>query len=130
MKIELYINVRALDAELHGPGGQLWRWMEKRAKRAVAGAKRQAGKKTGALRKSIYHRHYRTVAGQSVWIGSYKKYAYMHHEGTRPHIITPKAPNTVLVFSRRSRVIVTEMVRHPGTKPNRYLSNQLRHFLR
>jgi len=62
--------------------------------------------------------------GQELKIGSGSKIAYLHHEGTRPHLIKPKnAP--ALVFMSKGRVIRTQLVRHPGTKPNKYLSDQL-----
>lgn len=129
--IEVNLNLRVLDEELNTPRGQLWWWLEKRAKKATMAAKRQVGVDTGALRKSIHYRHLRNFTGQYVWIGSNtQRHAYAHHEGTKPHIIKPEAPNTVLVFRKGSRVIATPMVRHPGTRPNRYLSNQLRYFLR
>lgn len=128
--VSLNLDIRALDAELNTIKGPLWWWLEKRAKKAVASARRQAGVQTGALRRSIHYRHLRNFTGQYVWIGSEKRYAYAHHEGTKPHIIKPKSPNQVLVFRKGARVIATPMVRHPGTRPNRYLSNQLRYFLR
>jgi hypothetical protein len=68
--------------------------------------------------------------GAAIKVGSRLSYAYMHHEGTKPHVITPNPPNTVLVFGKGSRVIHTKMVKHPGTKPNRYLSDQLRIHIR
>jgi hypothetical protein len=73
-------------------------------------------------------KHLANANGQYLWIGSNKNYAYIHHEGTRPHIITPTKAKA-LRFTSGRRVIYTRMVKHPGTKPNRYLSNQLRFFM-
>jgi hypothetical protein len=115
-----------LNVELNLNGGIVWRHMDKLGDRIVRGAKRQVGVKTGNLKRSIHKRHLGNAYGQYLWIGSNKPYAYMHHEGTRPHIILPKEPGGALVFSRGSRVIRTSVVRHPGTNPNRYLSDQLR----
>lgn len=115
-----------LNRELHLNGGVVWKYMDKLGDRIVRGAKHQVGVKTGALRQSIRMRHYSSPVGQHLWIGSMKDYAYLHHEGTRPHLITPKEPGGVLQFSRGTRLIRTELVRHPGTKPNKYLSDQLR----
>ncbi len=119
-----------LNFELNQSGGLVWKHMDKLGRRIVAGAKRQAGFKTGALRRSIHMRHLGNGYGQYLWIGSEKPYAYLHHEGTRPHLITPKEAGGVLVFSKGSRVIRTTLVMHPGTKPNRYLSDQLRIHVR
>jgi hypothetical protein len=96
----------------------------------VTRAKSQVGVRTGALRNSIHMRHLANFTGHYLWIGSNKNYAYAHHEGTKPHIITPNPPNTVLVFGAGSRIVRTAMVRHPGTKPNRYLSDQIRNRIR
>jgi hypothetical protein len=118
-----------LNIELNTPAGGLWKYLEKKGQKAVAGAKRMVGVKTGALRNSINMEHISIRGGQKLTIGSTKSYALAHHEGTRPHIITPTPPNTVLVFRKGSRVIATPRVLHPGTKPNPYLTSQLRHFI-
>lgn len=128
---DLIIYKAALHKELNTSSGALWRWMEKKGDLAVRGAKRMAGVKTGRLRASIHKRHLGNVTGQYLWIGSKVSYAYMHHQGTRPHIIAPKSPTKPLRFTSKGRVIITAApVMHPGTRPNPYLSSQLRHFVR
>lgn len=117
-----------LDAFLKTPAGPLWRRMDAVGRQATKAAKRQAGVKTGALRRSITMHHYAAGYGQAVRIESKLKYAYMHHEGTRPHIITPNRAKA-LRFTSGRRVIYTHMVSHPGTRPNRFLSNQIKYFL-
>ena len=87
------------------------------------------GVKTGALRSSISMEHISIRGGQKLTIGSTKSYALAHHQGTRAHFITPTPPKTVLVFRKGSRVIATPRVLHPGTKPNPYLTSQIRHFI-
>jgi hypothetical protein len=118
-----------LKIELNTPAGGLWKYLEVKGNKAVKDAKRMVGVRTGALRKSINMEHYPLRNGQYLTIGSNKNYALAHHEGTRAHIITPNPPNTILVFRKGSRVIGTPRVMHPGTKPNPYLSTQLRHFI-
>lgn len=119
-----------LHAELNTPAGDLWRFLEKRSQRAVRGAKAQVGKKTRRLMKSIHKKHLGNRTGQYVWIGSNTvPYAYIHHQGSRPHLILPNDPGGKLVFRKGSRVIVTPRVLHPGTRPNPYLRNQLVHFV-
>jgi hypothetical protein len=122
-KLVLY---RPILAEyLNGQSGDLWRWMDKRADKVVRGAKRQVGVQTGRLRRSIHSRHSKSLTGQELMIGSDISYGYMHHEGTRPHIIAPKNGGVLVL---RSGHVVRGAVRHPGTKPNRFLSDQLIHF--
>jgi hypothetical protein len=121
-KLILYKPV--LDAELRTSKGDLWKTLEFRGKIVLLLAKQQVGKKTGALALSIKMSHKPTRNGQEVKIGSDNKIAYLHHQGTRPHLITPKN-HPQLVFMSRGRIIRTQLVRHPGTKPNRYLSDQL-----
>lgn len=117
-----------LEAFLKTPSGPLWRHMESAGRQATRAAKLQVGVKTGALKRSITMSHYAAGYGQAVKIEAKQKYAYMHHEGTRPHIITPNRAKA-LRFTSGRRVIYSHMVSHPGTRPNRYLSNQLKYFL-
>lgn len=115
-----------LDAELKTPSGDLWRWLNRKGNAALRDAKRQVGVDTGRLRRSLHMRHATESYGQSLWIGSDTvSYAYMHHQGTRPHVIAPKN-GTVLRF--RSGRVVHGPVVHPGTRANPFLSSQLHHF--
>lgn len=109
--------------------GDLWKWLHIRGERAVAGAKAKVGVKTGRLKASIHMRHLGNITGQYLWIGSERDHALVHHNGSRPHQIRPNPPKQVLAFTKGSRLIVTKQVNHPGTKPNPYLSSQLRHFV-
>jgi len=120
-KLRIYLNTSS---------GDLWKWLEIKGDIAVAGAKAQVGVRTGALRNSIHKRHLGNATGQYLWIGSNLPYAYIHHEGTLPHVIKPSAsrPKKPLVFRKGTVLIHTAIVNHPGTKPNPYLRNQLRHF--
>lgn len=113
-----------LDYYLHNQDGGLGRFLKKRGRLIMALAKRQVGVNTGALKDSIKMIHERSGNWAQVKIGSRLDYAYAHHEGTKPHIITPRDAN-ILRFSAGGRVIYTHEVNHPGTRPNRYLSDQL-----
>lgn len=113
-----------LDKLLNEPIGTVGKHLAARGALIVAAAKRQVGVKTGALRASIHMRHTRRGLGQAVQIGSSLKYALAHHEGTRPHIIVPNR-SRVLRFSAGGRVVYTHAVRHPGTRANRYLTDNL-----
>jgi len=113
-----------LDNLLNSPRGEVGRYLFERGTRVLVAAKSQVGVKTGRLKASINMRQYRSVGGQSLKIGSPLSYALIHHEGTRPHIITPDRAE-FLRFSSRGRVVYTRVVRHPGTKPNKYLADNL-----
>ena len=113
-----------LDNLLNSPKGEVGRYLFQRGTRILVAAKNQVGVKTGRLKASINMRQYRSVGGQSLKIGSPLSYALIHHEGTRPHIITPDRAE-FLRFSSRGRMVYTRIVRHPGTKPNKYLADNL-----
>ena len=125
MTVKVVFNKPAMDEMLKSPSGMVGRYLAERARRIVIAAKMQAGMKTGRLKNSIHMRHMRGgPAGQYVMVGSNLHYALLHHEGTKPHLIVPNR-STVLRFSSGGRVIYTHAVRHPGTRPNRYLTDNL-----
>lgn len=115
---------RALDHLLNDPYGPVGRYLFARGRAIMAAAKAQVGVKTGRLKASIHMRQERAPYGQMIRIGSPLSYALMHHEGTRPHIITPNRAQ-VLRFTSGGRIIYTHAVKHPGTRPNRYLTDNL-----
>jgi hypothetical protein len=76
--------------------------------------------------------NYRGFLGKSepsepvVIVGSEDPIAYLHHEGTRPHVIVPRtAPMLVFWSNRAGRVVYARKVLHPGTRPNRFLTDNL-----
>lgn len=125
--LKVVIYDAELLAQLNTPKGTLWHVLHSAGNAAVTAAKIQVGKKTGDLARSIHMKHLGNVMGQYLWIGSKHRLAYIHHEGTRRHVIEPD-DGKILVFSRGARVIRTPRVTHPGTAPNRYLSDQLKFF--
>jgi len=85
-------------------------------------------RRPGTLRDSITKR---VVAGPGgrpvVEVGSDDKIALMHHEGTVPHTIRPRNKPLLVFFWRRvGHVVSFRSVNHPGTQPNRFLTNALR----
>jgi hypothetical protein len=123
--MKIVVRKREMDNMLHSPRGEVGKHMAKIGLKIVAAAKVQVGVKTGALRDSIHMRVKRTVfGGLKLEVGSPLSYAKMHHEGTRPHVIMPQR-KTVLRFSSQSRVVYSREVKHPGTRPNKYLSDNL-----
>jgi hypothetical protein len=109
----------------NSPSGDVGRYLHRKGLLVTAAAQRQVGVKTGALRASIHMRHFRDTRGQYIRIGSSLPYARLHHEGTRPHIIRPNTQQ-VLRFVSRGQVVFAHSVNHPGTRPNKYLSDNLR----
>jgi len=118
-------NKIVIDNFLNDPNGQVGRWLAGRGRQVERAAKAQVGVNTGALRASIHMRHTRSVRHQELRIGSSLNYAKAHHEGTKPHLITPKS-SQVLRFTSGSRVVYARQVMHPGTRPNKYLKDNLR----
>ncbi|NBR25659.1 MAG: hypothetical protein EBU08_18135 [Micrococcales bacterium] len=127
-KTTVVFRPRAMDHLLNDPYGPVGRYLFARGRAIMAGAKNQVGVKTGRLKASIHMRQERAPFGQVLRVGSPLSYALMHHEGTRPHIITPDRAK-VLRFTSGGRVIYTHAVKHPGTRPNRYLTDHL-HLIR
>lgn len=122
----------AMYDNLRRPRGMVGRHLTARAQVFLVAARSQVGKDTGMLAASLQVRdHSAQPYGQIMTVGSSRKYARLHHEGTRPHIIRPKQEGGVLVFGARGgRTVITREVRHPGTKPNRYLTDNLELFTR
>lgn len=122
MKLE--INNRVLDFLVNSPRGPVGIYLYRKALQIKSGARAQVGVDTGRLKGSIHIRRGRRGPGQYVEIGSPLNYALMHHEGTKPHVITPNTAK-MLRFSASGRIVYTKRVFHPGTKANRFLSDQL-----
>lgn len=108
----------------NSPNGEIGDHLKIRGRAIVVAAKRQVGKDTGQLEREIEMIHQRPGLYQQLWIGAHDDIAYLHHEGTRPHDIVARNAQ-FLRFTSRGRVVVTKHVNHPGTKPNRYLSDNL-----
>jgi hypothetical protein len=118
VKLQGFLNSRIAPVGRH---------LHKKGKLIERAAKRQVGVDSGRLRKSIHMRHFVGATGQYVKITASTSYALAHHEGTKPHLIAPKKKDAVLRFSGRTGVSIhARIVRHPGTKPNKYLTDNLR----
>lgn len=132
MANDFRFDERGMYHTFQAEGGDVGKDMERRATRVQLAAKRQVGKDTHMLERSIAKRFGRGLPGGAggrgdlvVSVGSDRWYALLHHEGTRPHLIRPRHPNGVLRFVKDGHVIFAKVVRHPGTRPNHYLSDNL-----
>ena len=126
---KLVFREAAMDRLLLSPSGDVGKYLAKKGRLIEAGAKRQVGVQTGALRASIHMRHFSDPRGQYVKIGSSLNYARMHHEGTKPHLIRPNTAH-MLRFYSKGQIVFAHMVRHPGTPANRYLTDNMRRVIR
>lgn len=124
MTVIVTIYKPVLDNFLNNPLGPVGKYMFAQALKIQQAARAQVGVDTGKLKMSIHIRRERMMFGQKIEVGSPLNYALMHHEGTKPHVIMPSRAK-VLRFSAGGRVIYTNKVNHPGTRPNRYLSDNL-----
>lgn len=116
------MDSRAVAALLSSEQGPVMRHIALRATRIQQRAKQQVGKRSRRLERSIVKRFVRTSLGASVWVGSDEPHALVHHEGSRPHLIEPKNAR-VLVFEVGGVTVYAARVNHPGTQPNRYLTD-------
>jgi hypothetical protein len=115
----------AVDTLLNNPAGTVGRHLKAKGRRITNAARSQVGVRTGALRNSIHMRHFRDPRGQYIKVGSSLSYARAHHDGTKPHLILPTKGRNLRFFSK-GFMVFAQMVRHPGTKPNRYLTDNLK----
>lgn len=136
VRTRLVLNNIEIDRMLKGESGPVARNLIRRADLLLGAAKRQiraghvaAGFGTGGvnLRDTGYKRLQHGPNGDiQIIVGFNHPIALIHHEGTRPHIILPRKPGGVLVFPGTSGVVFAKRVHHPGTHPNRYLTDNLR----
>lgn len=137
------MDPEAVGAYIRQGNGPVMRDMSVRAERVQAAAKRQVrlghvgGGERNAnkravlrpnLRNTIVKRVVRGTDGNpSVLVGSASPIALLHHEGTRPHIIRPRNARVLVFWSMRggAHMVFAKQVNHPGTRPNRYLTDNL-----
>lgn len=118
-------NKEGMNWVLKHPNGPVGRHLLTLGREIHMLARIQVGKKSFALMRSLNYSIANKGGGLVVTVGSANSIALMHHEGTRPHIIMPKRASTLRFYSR-GRIVYAKVVRHPGTKPNKYLTDNLR----
>lgn len=132
------VDPRKLADFLRSPSGPLYRRMIEDGNLVKREAKRLVGysqpdplgrprRKPNHLRDTIVTRMTERDGLPYMLVGSDDPIALLHHEGTQPHpIYASRAPFLVFWWERENRLVVTKSVNHPGTRPNRYLTNALR----
>lgn len=98
--------------------------LDRRATLVQAAARQRVGKRTRKLERSIVKRPGADATSAYVDVVAEQPYARMHHDGTGPHLITPRY-RKVLRFPAGSGVVFAYRARHPGTRPNRFLTDVL-----
>lgn len=117
----LRIDERALDSLLHSTRGPVGLHMRRIMLQILAGARKMVGVRSGALRRSLYTKHARTVRGQYIQVGSNLNYALVHHEGAKPHTMT-MPQGRIMRFNAGGRVVYARRVNHPGFRGRKYLT--------
>lgn len=121
-------NIKEWNHLLRGKGGLVYNHIETLTDRLRRFARRDVGKDTRKLYNSIKSSVSVGRGGPVGTVLADSKIAKLHHDGTRAHIITPRRQNT-LRFPSRGRIVYTKIVHHPGTKPNRFLTDNLRRVI-
>lgn len=125
----LRLNDGVLDRMLNSPGGEVGRYLNRVGVKILVGAQAMVGIRTGNLRRSLHMRHSRDGRGQYVKVGSDLDYAYVHHEGARPHQIRATT-GRMLRFRSGGRMVHVRSVNHPGFRGRKYLTVPMRRAVR
>ena len=114
------------DATFKSHTGPVGREIDRRASRVLQGARIQVGVRTATLRTNLHKEWFTRPSGDvGQRVGSSVPYAHLHHDGTRPHIIRARRAPVLRYVNRQGQVVFAKQVWHPGTQPNRYLSDNL-----
>lgn len=120
------MDAARLAAFARSPQGPVLRDLERRGVNVQLEARVRVGKRTRRLERSITKRSGVDARGPFVVITADTTYAYYHHEGTRAHIIRPRYKKALRFPGKgKGGVVFAQVVHHPGTKPNRFLTDSL-----
>jgi hypothetical protein len=103
--------------------------LERRMVRVKAGARSKVGRRTGLLYSTIRTNNGASKRGPYVDViagqrGGKTRYLMPHHDGSRPHVITPRR-RKALRFTVGGQVVFRTRVMHPGTTGTRFLTDSL-----
>jgi hypothetical protein len=97
-----------------------------RAALLIGAAKRDAPVLSGDLKASIHATiSYGPTGDLMARVGSDLPYAELVDRGTPPHIIRPKNGQVLRFVTKQGEVVYARSVRHPGTDPNHFLTDNL-----
>jgi hypothetical protein len=118
---DLVIDPVALAQFMRSPAGPVLRDLERRGTNVQIRARQLVRKRTRRLEKSIVKRPGVDAKGPFVLVLTEGvEYALHEHDGTRPHVIRPKA-RRMLRFPAGGGVVFARSVSHPGTTGTKYL---------
>lgn len=108
-----------------GPGAPVVKLVNQLGRRVTNSAKQRTPVNTGNLRNSIRQEPVKVEGARvSFSVVADADYASFVHDGTRPHVITPKSAK-VLAFRAGGTMVFASRVNHPGTKARPFLRNAL-----
>jgi hypothetical protein len=118
----VHIDHAAIQRLLTSPDGIVGRDILRRTLRVHRRARELAPVRRGTLRRSIFYRLESDSRGVVGYVGSALPYALVVHQGSRPHMIYPRA-RRALYWPRAAHPVLR--VRHPGTRGRPYLVEAL-----
>lgn len=107
------------------PRGPTRMMIDRAATRVQAGAIVQVGKRTRRLERSIVKNPGWRNGEYTVRIVADQPYSLYHHQGTVPHWIRPVRRKMLRYLGPGGQFVFARQVRHPGTAPNRFLTDNL-----
>lgn len=126
VRVSSHINYPVLERVLFGPGGYARRVTESAAKRIARRARVLAPVRTGRLRRSIAATEAARTgkAEMTAEVTASAAHAVFVHEGTRRHVIKARTGGA-LRFNHNGQLVFARSVDHPGTSPNRFLTQAM-----
>lgn len=129
-QVFVILNPVAIAELMRSPVGPVMRHMFVVGEKVKIEAIRLAPKRSGNMSQHIVKRTASIDGKPSVLVGVENvKYAYWVHEGTVPHDIFPVNARVLAFPGRDGKMVFTQHVSHPGTKPNRFLVRALQHVV-
>ena len=127
--VRLIVDGAELAYVLRSPQGPVARCVIERGTRVQRGAQVRCPVRTGRLKASIVKRP-QIIGGEfCIAVVAAVDYAYFVHEGTEPHEIVPRKGKVLAFYwaggPTGAHVYFFKRIHHPGTKPNRFLSESL-----
>lgn len=125
VRVRLDLNREAIYREMHGETRPVVKFVRDTTRQTRTRAVLRCPVDTGNLRNGHYERVEITRGAVTGVVGNDVPYARYVHDGTRPHLITPRRPGGVLRFKVGGEVVFTTYARHPGTRAQPWLETSL-----
>ena len=129
-RTHVVLNGPAMQAELRGPNGMVFRRLIVDGEKVKVEAQRRVGKRTRYLHDHILKRTTQVEGAPAVIVGVFDKkaaeYAKSHHDGAGPHkIVARRAPKLVFFWPKVGHVVSFREVNHPGNRANPFLTDAI-----